>query len=518
MQRQAEALATEIDRVYAPRPLGEVLEKSARRFTTAPWLQAQLSDAQAVLARDPGAASRYRTSADLLAALRDALPKLDAGAARLRLLDVSLAAEAENFRAAAELRAGTAKRSRADDLRLLAAGIEAAYGSGTINARERAELRKTFQRLSSRPIPLATYLRELRYLGLLPGWGTRALRLHFGEAMEKLGGIEPLADLFIRDQLRGSSLLFFSQILDRLSRDANRLAGVQHKLLGKDIGAGFNALNPGLARGVLRFAPDMKRVEEFRPDGIYVLPETVADLPPLAGILTAGAGSPLSHVQLLARNLGIPNVAVDESLLPELRANDGKAIVLAVSPAGLVQINEDGPRWDAVFGDGKKPEQNVMFEPDLKKLDLSKRDFVELDELRASDSGRIVGPKAAKLGELKSHFPERVAPGVGIPFGLYRETVLERPYRNSEGTVYQWMVESFRKLEAMPAGSAEAAQFGEKLRAEIHSIVRGTDPGNAFRARLREAMARIFGPGSRAVSSCARTPMSRTCRVSPAPD
>ena len=207
--------------------------------------------------------------------------------------------------------------------------------------------------LSADQIPLADYLRELRYLGLVPGWGTQGLRIQFGEAMDKLGEIEPLAGLFVQDQLRGSPLLFYSQALDGLSRDANQLAGVQHKLLGKDIGAGFNALNPGLARGVLRASPDMKRVDDFRPDGIYVLPETVADLPPLAGILTAGAGNPLSHVQLLARNLGIPNVAVDESLLPALRPNDGKRIVLAVSPAGVVEIDEDGPRWDAVFGGGE---------------------------------------------------------------------------------------------------------------------------------------------------------------------
>ena len=63
----------------------------------------------------------------------------------------------------------------------------------------------------------------------------------------------------------------------------------------------------------------MKAVGSFRADGIYLLPETVSDLPPVAGILTAGAGNPLSHVQLLARNLGIPNVAVDPALLPELR-------------------------------------------------------------------------------------------------------------------------------------------------------------------------------------------------------
>jgi phosphoenolpyruvate synthase/pyruvate phosphate dikinase len=86
-----------------------------------------------------------------------------------------------------------------------------------------------------------------------------------------------------------------------------------------------------------------------------------------------------------------------------------------------------------------------------------------------------------------------VAPGVGIPFGLYRATVLDRPYRNTGKTVYQWMVESFRKLEAMPAGSKEAAQAGEQLRAEIYSTVMKTDPGPQFREQLRAAIAKEFG-------------------------
>ena len=122
---------------------------------------------------------------------------------------------------------------------------------------------------------------------------------------------------------------------------------------------------------------------------------------------------------------------------------------------------------------------------------------MSLESLRAKDSGRIVGPKAAKLGELKSHFPDRVAPGVGIPFGLYRATVLDRPYRNTGKTVYEWMVESFRKLEAMPAGSREAAEFAEKLRAEIYSTILNTDPGPKFREQLRAAMAKEFGPDFR---------------------
>jgi len=497
LRTQAEALAAEIDRMFAPRPLPDLLEANAKAFGSAPVLQGELRASRDLLLKDSGAAARYLVTAGQLATLRDALPTLAGGALRLRALDLAMALEAEHFKAATELRSVAGGLARADQLVLLSAAVDATYGAGLVNGRERAELRAAFKRLSGDQVALRAWLAELRYLGLVPGWGTQQLRLHFGEAMTKLAQIEPLADLFVQDQLRGSPLLFYSHVLDGLARDGNRLAGVQHRLFGNAVGTGFNALNPGLARGTLRAAPDMKRVEDFRPDGIYLLPETVADLPPLAGILTTGAGNPLSHVQLLARNLGIPNVAMDESLLPALRAADGKRIVMAVSPAGLVELDADGPRWDGVFG-AQKSDAGVIFEPDVAKLDLAKRDFVSLDALRAADSGRIVGPKAAKLGELKARFPGRVAPGVAIPFGLYREAVLDRPYRDNSGrTVYQWMVDSFRKLEALPPGSREAAAASEKLRAEIYAIVANTDPGPRFRERLKAAMDREFGAGFR---------------------
>ena len=490
---QALALAGEIDRVYAARPLAQTLAEAARKLGTEKALTAPLAEARADFAKPLDAGQRLRSSARLLAQLRDALPAVKLGANRLAVLDLSLAAEAEHFRAAADLRSAAGKPTRADLIGQLQAGADAAYGTGLIGRRQLDELGRTFTSLAVDEVALGDHLAALRTLGLLPGWGSQTLRLHFGEAMDKFGRIEPMAELFVQDLLRGSPLLFYSHGLDTLSRDANRLAGVQHSLLGREIGAGFTALNPGMARGVLHAAPDMKAVEAFKADGIYVLPETVSDLPPLAGIMTAGAGNPLSHVQLLARNLGIPNVAVDPSLLPELRKADGRRIVLAVSRAGLVEVNEDGPRWDAVFGKETQAEQNVMFEPDVSKLDLSRRDFVSLRDLRATDSGRIVGPKAAKLGQLMSHFPDRVAPGVGIPFGLYREAVLDRPYKGGDKTVYQWMVASFRQLEALPAGSAEAARFSETLRAEIFDIVSRSDPGPRFREQLRAAMVREFG-------------------------
>ncbi|MGZ8981847.1 MAG: PEP/pyruvate-binding domain-containing protein, partial [Burkholderiaceae bacterium] len=497
LRRSAEELAAEIDRVYQPKPLEQTLESAAAAFGREPALQKMLRDAAAAHQRDADVVSRYRLTAGLLASLRRSLPAIKAAPDRLRALDLSIAVEEENLRLGTTIRAAVDKAPRGGDVILLRAAAEAAYGTGLLNAREHAGLQKPFDALSAPEVTLRAYMAELRYLGLVPGWGTQQLRFQFGEAMDKLAEIEPKAELFIQDQLRGSPLLFYAQVLDFLNRDANRLAGVRSTVFGREVGVGFNALNPGIARGVLQSSPDMQRAANFRADGIYVLPETVADLPPIAGIMTAGAGNPLSHVQLLARNLGIPNVAVDQSLLPDLRKVDGRPAVLAVSAGGLVEIADDGPQWDAVFGKAQQPTAAIMFEPDLKKLDLSVRGFVSLDTLRANDSGRIVGPKAAKLGELKSHFPDRVAPGVGLPFGLYRATVLDRPYRNTGKTVYQWMVESFRKLETLPAGSREAQQFAEQLRTEIYSTIIKTDPGPQFREQLRAAMAKEFGPNFR---------------------
>ena len=488
-----EELAAEIDRVYQPKPLEQTLEAAARAFGREPALQKSLSDARATYLRDTDVVSRYRLTADLLVTLRRGLPTIKSAPDRLRALDLSIAVEEENLRLGSMIRVAVDTAPRGGDLILMRAAADAAYGTGLLNERERGALQKSFDALSVPEVPLRTYMAELRYLGLVPGWGTQQLRFHFGEAMDKLAEIEPRAELFIQDQLRGSPLLFYSQVLDALNRDANRLAGVRNTVFGKEISTGFNALNPGIARGVLNTNPDIKRADQFRADGIYVLPETIADLPPIAGILTAGAGNPLSHVQLLARNLGIPNVAVDQAVLPTLQPANGRKTVMAVSVGGLVELADDGPQWDGVLGKAQQPAASVMFEPDLKKLDLSVKNFVSLNTLRAKDSGRIVGPKAAKLGELKANFPDRVAPGVGIPFGLYRATVLDRPYRNSGKTIFQWMVESFRKLEAMPAGSKEAAQFAERLRAEIYSIILKTDPGPQFREQLRAAMAKEFG-------------------------
>jgi len=488
------ALAQEIDDIYQAVPLPELLDETAAIFTKGPWLQKILTDAARALRQDDAAGNRYRATAGLLAELRRTFAKIRSASARLRILDLSLRIEAENFRASTELRQRLSQATRHERVAWLRSGIAAAYGTGVINGRGYRELQATLKNMAGSRIALSDYLHDLGYLGRVPGWGTQGLRFQFYESMLKLSAIEPMALLFIQDQLRGSPLLFYSRVLDSLLRDANQLAGVKHKLFGQTIGVGFRALNPGLARGTLHARPDLARHADFERSGIYLLPETISELPPVAGIMTAGEGNPLSHVQLLARNLGIPNVGVNEELISTLRQYDGKNVVLAVSPAGLVELAEDGPHWGAIFGESQQADAGVVIRPDLKKLDLSVKDFLNLDTLRADDSGRTVGPKAAKLGELRHRFPEAVAPGLAIPFGVFREVVLDRPYRNSKQTVFEWMVTNYRRIEKLPAGSAKRTKEAERLRAEIHELISGSRLDDNFQQRLRAAMQKTFGP------------------------
>jgi len=485
-------LADEIDRVYQAAPLEQDLERLAAQHVAAPWLQDLLTGAAEALRDDGSAANRFRVTGGLLAKLRDGVPFTRPASARLEILDLSLRVESEHFRAASELRPTLPGGSRSERIEHLGIAGRAAYGTGVINGRLLGELNSALDILSTDSVPLDTYLDVLSYLGRVPGWGTQSLRMHFYESMEKLAEVEPMAMLFIQDQLRGSPLLFFSKVLDSLSRDASRLAGVEHRLFDETVGVGFTALNPGLASGVLYVEPDLSNLENFKRNGIYVLPETVSDLPPVAGILTEGEGNPLSHVQLLARNLGIPNVTVDSALKPALLRHKGEHVVLAVSKTGLVELNSWNERWGEILEEANSG-QGVRIDPDLEKLDLSVRRFISLDDLRASDSGRIVGPKAAKLGELREHYPGDVSRGVAIPFGLFRQEALERPYPGGEGTVFDWMVSSYRQLEEIPEDDPRHAATAEAFRAELYDIIINTRPSEAFQQQLHAALAAEFG-------------------------
>lgn len=444
-------LAELIDEVFGTQPVALTLAAFADSLPESLPLTGELKDAAAALTDSTDTLAQIQTIGSAMVAIREQLSSLPEPALRLTALDLSIALEIEHFALAAEGRESIATLDRGSQLGYLATSLDSLYGAGLLSQREyRAQL-EGLGRLETDSVPLSKYKGELDYLGRTPGWGAHRMEFYFSEPMARFREIEPLIDLYIQDRLRGSALLGYAVVLDTLSQDANRLAGVTHQFLEQTIGTGFRALNPGIARGVLRL-PSSQEDPDFDPEGIYVLPETTAELPPIAGILTAGEGNPLSHVQLLARNLGIPNVAIAPSLLDEVRALEGQEVVLAVSPGGSVQLVENSSRWDEVFGADAAKE--LLIKPDLEKLDLEVRDLIPLEALRAGDSGRIVGPKAAKLGELKHLYPEAVAEGLAVPFGVFR-ALLDEPAPDGSGTVFDWMVASYDSLESFPSGSEE---------------------------------------------------------------
>src|SRR6185295_15656992 len=94
-------------------------------------------------------------------------------------------------------------------------------------------------------------------------------------------------------------------------------------------------LNPGLAVGKLKVAP---KDGAYASNEIVALTETPADLEPAAGIMTQGEGNVLSHVQLLARSLGIPNVVVGPTAFAKLKAHDGETTFMVATPGGRLVV------------------------------------------------------------------------------------------------------------------------------------------------------------------------------------
>lgn len=481
-------LAADIEALFKTDPT-RALERAREALAGSPEKAATLARELADRRRYTDAFGRYVVTARLLAFLREAVQTVTDPAAVVALVDAGIAVEAEHFTAASTLVEALDGRSRRALLMLIRAAGEAAYGTGLIGERQRRELARMMGTIARGEVTVARYRRAVESFALLPVWAARTLEFQFGPGVARLTRIEPRAALYLTDRLRGSPVFPAARIAGRLRTDAGRLAGITTTAFGKDLGTGARALNAGIARGVLRDGRG-RDAADFEPDGIYLLSETVAELPPVAGILTTGEGNPLSHVQLLARNLGIPNVALSGEGLDAVRARVGSKAVLAVGPRGSILLDDDARAYDRVLG--RPPAAGELIRVDTAKLDLGRRDMLTLSTLRAADSGRVVGPKAAKLGELKSDYPEAVAEGLAIPFGVFR-ALLTRPAYQGGPAMFEWMRDEYRRLQAIGDAGARAEQT-EAFRQQVEAWILAAEPDADFRERLSRRLAEVFGP------------------------
>src|SRR5438874_4619228 len=193
----------------------------------------------------------------------------------------------------------------------------------------------------------------------------------------------------------------------------------------------YEALNVAKGLGRIHVIPKLDEHVEIGFNEILVLDEVPVQLPPVAGIITTKPSTPLSHINLLAKGWGIPNVYIKNAQELFKQYNtwwvefDARRDNYSIKPADLKALDEYQKRL--------KERLDVM----KPRSDLSVTRLADLSEQRAS-SVVAYGAKSANLGEIiHAHLPGfAVPPGFTIPFFYYDQFLRENKL---DDAIYQML-------------------------------------------------------------------------------
>jgi len=182
----------------------------------------------------------------------------------------------------------------------------------------------------------------------------------------------------------------------------------------------YQPLNVEKTLGRIHIIPKLDEHVEIGFNEILVLDEVPVQLPPVAGIITTKPSTPLSHINLLAKGWGIPNVYIKnaQELFKEYNGwwveFDARHDTYTIKRADTSALEEYQKRL--------KERLDVM----KPRSDLSVTGIASLNAQRAS-SVIAYGAKSANLGEM-IHARLKgivVPPGFTIPFFYYDQFLRE---------------------------------------------------------------------------------------------
>ncbi|NNF35693.1 MAG: phosphoenolpyruvate synthase [Saprospiraceae bacterium] len=359
-------------------------------------------------------------SVDLLSLIRQEIESKHAPSTRLSLMDVSLIIEGYTIRAIPEWSTETIK----DELKLGCYLSELSYATGYIYKWEYDELTALTTTHPEEGISLDMLLEIFRAIRRNINWGSGLIITEFGEVIDLYSSFEPLSHGFIDDRIRSSALLFMGQLASRLNEFMADKAGWETQVIGKKSST-IQGINPGYARGKLMVVEQLEE-NKVDPGAIYVFKKSPADLEPVAGILSISEGNMVSHLQLLARNLGIPNANISESDYSMFQTYEGKEVFYAVSNKGgvLIKLAEEMNDAEKQLFARKTVDEEVIRVP-TEELVLDNPKIYKLNDIDASSSGKLCGPKAANFARLKQLFPDNLVNGLVIPFAIFKDHMEE---------------------------------------------------------------------------------------------
>ena len=180
----------------------------------------------------------------------------------------------------------------------------------------------------------------------------------------------------------------------------------------------YLALNTGEAVGRIHIIEELDDTVEIGDNEILVLKKLPMSLPPVRGIIVAESSTPLSHVNILAKGWGIPNVYIKDAdkLLKEYNNRwvrfTANLTDRTIVPASLEDLKKN-----------PSPEETVA------PSNLEVKKLASIGEMRKKDSV-IYGSKSANLGEMMhAKIPNTIVPaGFTVPFYWYEKFITDNGF------------------------------------------------------------------------------------------
>lgn len=452
LQEKFDALEETLVAFYTPIDFTE-LQAQVDQIETKTALTEQITQFLSRSARDASAEILVPEIADILCVIRQDITSLEKGSDRLTMLDLSNELEDILLLKTQEWQPETLKELL---FKIKTLGYAAA-STGLIEMSEWGAVEPYLLADSYHNDKSVAQLND--FLATSRGlveWSASQVKATYQHSVDTYTQFEPKAYGFIDDRVRSSVALDLGESVSALGAFIARHSGLENKVMDLDSQSSIRGLNPGYAYGelvVIEGSPEGVAVDTHK---IYVFEKPPSDLKPVAGIMTVSEGNLVSHVQLLARNLGIPNAALSQENLKELAAYNGKNVFYAVSNKGSVIIKgeEDITEEEQALFTKKQRSVSQVTVP-VEKIRLDNKDIINMRDLDASASGKLVGPKAANLGQLKKMFPEQVVEGLVIPFGIFKDH-MDQKMSGYEGSYWEFLNNAFAKAEQMKKDGSTA--------------------------------------------------------------
>jgi hypothetical protein len=217
---------------------------------------------------------------------------------------------------------------------------------------------------------------------------------------------------FTDNFMRNGITFVLSKMVDVQSREIAQELKLEHRVFESQVQSYVEVYSPGEAVGVLRINPNALSLAK---NDIPVFQQMPGESAPASGFVTVGSGARLSHLQLLAKSLKIPNVQIQQDVFDQLKAYDGQWVRLRALENGQLQIE-------------KASSQNSSTDlPSLARVKIpqpnhSLRTPVTFADFTPPTEGHFAGPKGVTLARIfqEQSIRSHVVDGFILPFGFFK--------------------------------------------------------------------------------------------------